>query len=80
MVTGVFSFVSLALFAIGSTAIFVPSSYRKPWTDIENNFFGGKKWVVLVAGSDGWNNYRHQVLINIYFYNLWISKNVHSIT
>ncbi|XP_060847426.1 legumain-like [Rhopalosiphum padi] len=57
---GVFSFVSLALFAIGSTAIFVPSSYRKPWTDIENNFFGGKKWVVLVAGSDGWNNYRHQ--------------------
>ncbi|XP_027844283.2 legumain-like [Aphis gossypii] len=56
----VFSFVSLALFAIGSTAILLPNSYRKPWTDNENHFFGGKKWVVLVAGSDGWNNYRHQ--------------------
>ncbi|XP_001943941.2 legumain [Acyrthosiphon pisum] len=57
---GVFSFVSLTLFAIGSAAIHVP--YRKPWIDSEtvNSFFGGKKWVVLVAGSDGWNNYRHQ--------------------
>jgi len=23
----------------------------------------GKKWVVLVSGSDGWYNYRHQVFI-----------------
>ncbi|XP_025192744.1 legumain-like [Melanaphis sacchari] len=57
---GVFSFVSLALFAIESLAIHVPNSYKEPWTDTENRFFEGKKWVVLVAGSDGWRNYRHQ--------------------
>jgi len=68
--TGVFSFVSLALLAIGSTAILLPNSYRKSFTDNENHFFGGKKWVVLVAGSDGWNNYRHQVSNNIHYYNL----------
>ncbi|XP_050426907.1 legumain-like [Adelges cooleyi] len=27
---------------------------------VKGNFFLGKKWVVLVAGSDGWENYRHQ--------------------
>jgi len=25
--------------------------------------YGGKHWVVLVAGSDGWWNYRHQVFM-----------------
>jgi len=27
----------------------------------------GKKWVVLVSGSDGWYNYRHQVFIKKIF-------------
>ncbi|XP_022166863.1 legumain-like [Myzus persicae] len=52
---GVFSLVSLALFAIGSFAAHVPKS-----TANEESFVGGKKWVVLVAGSEGWSNYRHQ--------------------
>ncbi|KAL4100790.1 hypothetical protein QTP88_020819 [Uroleucon formosanum] len=51
---GVFNLVSLALFAIGSFAEHEPESI-----DDGNNVLG-KKWVVLVAGSDGWNNYRHQ--------------------
>lgn len=29
-----------------------------PLEDPEN---GGKHWVVIVAGSQGWDNYRHQV-------------------
>ncbi|XP_060858673.1 legumain-like [Metopolophium dirhodum] len=51
---GVFNLVSLALFAIGSFAEHEPESTNKEIS------VGGKKWVVLVAGSDGWNNYRHQ--------------------
>jgi len=47
--------VSLALFAVGSFAVHEPKS------KYEESFIGGKKWVVLVAGSDGWSNYRHQV-------------------
>jgi len=64
VITGIFSFVSLALFAIGSAAIYVPYNYRRPYIESErvNSFFEGKKWVVLVAASDGWNNYRHQVM------------------
>ncbi|CAG2175824.1 unnamed protein product, partial [Oppiella nova] len=27
---------------------------------VNDNEFSGKKWVVLVAGSKGWENYRHQ--------------------
>jgi len=32
-------------------------------SDESNNRYGfpGKQWVVLVAGSKGWDNYRHQV-------------------
>ncbi|XP_008181646.2 legumain isoform X1 [Acyrthosiphon pisum] len=51
---GIFNLVSLTLFAIGSFAVHEPKS-----TNEEINV-RGKKWVVLVAGSDGWNNYRHQ--------------------
>jgi len=54
-ITGVFNLVSLALFAIGSFAVHEPKSTNKEIS------VGGKKWVVLVAGSDGWSNYRHQV-------------------
>ncbi|KAL5236595.1 hypothetical protein ACI65C_004005 [Semiaphis heraclei] len=50
---GVFNLVSLALFVIGSFAAHEPNP-----TNEENSI--GKKWVVLVAGSSGWNNYRHQ--------------------
>ncbi|KAF0758290.1 legumain-like, partial [Aphis craccivora] len=50
---GVFNLVALALFAVGSFA-----NENNPTND--NLFSVGKKWVVLVAGSDGWNNYRHQ--------------------
>ncbi|XP_015367844.1 PREDICTED: legumain-like [Diuraphis noxia] len=49
----VFNLVLLALFVIGSFAAHEPNS-----TNEENTI--GKKWVFLVAGSDGWNNYRHQ--------------------
>lgn len=54
-ITGVFNLVSLALFAIGSFAVHEPKSTKEIFS------VGGKKWVVLVAGSDGWSNYRHQV-------------------
>lgn len=45
----------------------------------ENNEYSvttGKQWVVLVAGSRGWSNYRHQVydLNNLNFTLFLISK------
>lgn len=37
-------------------------SYKNSTVDaINNKKNGGKKWIVLVAGSRGWSNYRHQV-------------------
>jgi len=48
--------IALALFAVGSFA-----EHNIPELTNEDNFIGEKKWVVLVAGSDGWSNYRHQV-------------------
>jgi len=53
-ITGAFNLVALALFAVGSFA-----NEKNPTND--DIFWEGKKWVVLVAGSDGWSNYRHQV-------------------
>lgn len=29
---------------------------------------GGKHWVVIVAGSNGWYNYRHQVRQSLVFF------------
>lgn len=29
--------------------------------DVNDPEDGGKHWVVIVAGSNGWYNYRHQV-------------------
>ncbi|XP_026821008.1 legumain-like [Rhopalosiphum maidis] len=52
---GVFHLIALALFAVGSFA-----EHNIPELTNEDNFIGGKKWIVLVAGSEGWNNYRHQ--------------------
>jgi len=46
---GVFNLICLTLLVIGSFAAKIP----------END--SGKKWVVLLSGSAGWNNYRHQV-------------------
>lgn len=58
--TGVIKLAFLALFAFGSNAASVPENdYNN--NDDDNFFDFGKKWVVLVAGSDGWHNYRHQV-------------------
>lgn len=46
----------LAFFAVGS---FAGNNNQNPTK--ENDLCEGKKWVVLVAGSKGWSNYRHQV-------------------
>jgi len=46
----------LALFAVGS---FAGNNNQNPTED--DSLYEGKKWVVLVAGSKGWSNYRHQV-------------------
>ncbi|CAH1731446.1 unnamed protein product [Aphis gossypii] len=52
---GVFNLAVLALFAVGS---FAGNNNQNPTK--ENDLYEGKKWVVLVAGSKGWSNYRHQ--------------------
>jgi len=49
---------------IGSSALRV-LKYQHSQPEVDNGDmhipYGGKHWVVLVAGSDGWWNYRHQV-------------------
>lgn len=64
IISGFFNLTLLALFAIGSLAVHLPK--RHDLESKENNENGftkkGKNWVVLVAGSKGWNNYRHQVI------------------
>jgi len=53
--------VCLVLFVFGSfvaKAHVVQNDHQKKQ---DNDI--GKKWVVLVAGTNGWNNYRHQVVI-----------------
>lgn len=64
IISGSFSLALLALFAIGSFAVHLPKHHDlKSKENIENGFIKkGKNWVVLVAGSKGWNNYRHQVI------------------
>ncbi|KAF0758289.1 legumain-like [Aphis craccivora] len=52
---GVFNLAVLALFAVGS---FAGNNNQNPTED--DSLYEGKKWVVLVAGSKGWSNYRHQ--------------------
>lgn len=61
-VTDISCLLSLMLFTIGSFALHVPT-FLKLKTQLKNRSskFGGKSWVVLVAGSSGWSNYRHQV-------------------
>lgn len=51
----------LALFSVGSFSLQLSPKYHNEQP--ENNLFSssGKKWVVLVASSSGWENYRHQV-------------------
>lgn len=67
----------LALFACGSFAISVPKyEHIKSMVEDDNSFFGGKKWVVLVSGSRGWYNYRHQVtknLLQTFNYNMTVN-------
>lgn len=71
LITGVLKYVSLALLVVGSLAAHLPNEHKE-----ENKLeFLGKKWVVLVSGSDGWRRgYRHQVsvdsfdLINIFVF------------
>lgn len=46
----------LALFVVGSFA-----GQNNPNPTNDDSLYEGKKWVVLVAGSKGWSNYRHQV-------------------
>lgn len=56
VVTGFFNIISLALLALG----YFPepdSLYEK---------LVSQKWVVLVAGSSGYDNYRHQVFVILY--------------
>ncbi|XP_025195726.1 legumain-like [Melanaphis sacchari] len=52
---GVFNLITFVLFTVGSFA-----EQNIPDSTKENRLICEKKWVVLVAGSDGWNNYRHQ--------------------
>lgn len=54
--------VSIALLAIGSFAANIPNHENlEEWSKTEHVSGYGRKWVVLVAGSSGWDNYRHQV-------------------
>jgi len=61
-ITEVFCFVLLALLTAGSYAANIPENKNQNTESHSEHFFDiGKKWVVLVAGSEGWYNYRHQV-------------------
>lgn len=75
--TGVFNVVSLALFVIGSFALNVPEDlHLKDETkgiNYKDLTIGGKKWVVLVAGSSEWVNYRHQVNETFFISTLWLA-------
>lgn len=65
-------YVLLSLLVIGSFAANIPENKNQNNQNDGENFFGiGKKWVVLVAGSYGWNNYRHQVSLRIRFKSLF---------
>ena len=44
------------LLAFVGLSVAIPSDFVFP--PLEN---GGKNWALLVAGSNGWGNYRHQV-------------------
>lgn len=62
---GANNLVLLTLFAIGSYATNIAKNKDQDLEDSDKNIFElGKKWVVLIAGSYGWYNYRHQVSIN----------------
>ncbi|KAF0712089.1 legumain-like, partial [Aphis craccivora] len=54
----VFNLTVLALFAVGSFA-----GQNNPNPTNDDSLYEGKKWVVLVAVSKGWSNYRHQANI-----------------
>lgn len=59
--------VSILLFTIESFSLHV-QEFQNSKVELENvnTLHGAKTWVVLVAGSSGWANYRHQVL-NVLF-------------
>ncbi|VVC37946.1 Peptidase C13, legumain [Cinara cedri] len=58
---GTFHLVSLALLAVGTIAAHISNHENLDNFLIKDNSQnGGKKWVILVAGSNGWDNYRHQ--------------------
>lgn len=60
--TGMVHLVSLALFATVSVAARTPNRENlERFLNTDTHQDGGKKWVLLVAGSNGWENYRHQV-------------------
>lgn len=61
-VTGIFNLVLLALFAIASFAKNTPLNEFKIDNSLSDSLYEGKQWVVLVAGTNGWKRYRHQVL------------------
>lgn len=60
-IIGLLHFILLTLFAIGSCAIDIPNKNNDKKTN-KKFPYSGKKWIVLVAGSKGWINYRHQVI------------------
>jgi len=59
----IFNLSLIAFFAIGALALNTPRNKNHDIIEnIKDKLFGrGKKWVVLVSGSSGWQNYRHQV-------------------
>lgn len=62
-VTGKFYLVLIALFAIESFTTGIPLNEEENTDNsIGNSLYEGKKWVVLVAGTRGWNKYSNQVL------------------
>lgn len=56
------------MFAIGSYGANIGKNKNQDVEESGENFFKlRKKWVVLIAGSMGWDDYRHQVSINKLF-------------
>lgn len=62
-IAGIFNFVLLSILAIGSFARDTPINVQKTsLNSLDNVLYEGKQWVVLVAGTSGWDQYRHQVM------------------
>lgn len=62
-VAGIFNLVFLSILAVGSFARDTPVNFQQTSVkSVDNNLYKGKQWVVLVAGTKGWEQYGHQVL------------------